>query len=232
MEGQLNTEERAIITRWVNDLKPERALEVGTWKGGGSTLHILKALEANGKGHLWGIEASRSIYDEMIANIGSAGEELKARFTPIFGFSQQVIPSFLAEQEKGAGIGVVFLDGGDNPMEQIEEFQLIRDSIPVGGVLLSHDAKLRKGKWLVPYLRAHDNWECKLHDVSDEGLFEARKLAEQPSTASKAKAASVLRSLRMEPKEFIGRHLPSPIIDLFLKFLPRKLVISITQNRK
>lgn len=232
MEGQLNAEERAIITRWVNDLKPERTLEVGTWKGGGSTLHILKALEANGKGHLWGIEATRSIYDEMIANIGSAGEALKARFTPVFGFSQQVIPGFLAEQGKDTQLGVVFLDGGDNPMEQIEEFQLLRDSVPVGGVVLSHDAKLRKGKWLVPYLRAHDNWECKLHDVSDEGLFEARKLADQPSAASTAKAASVLRSLRMEPKEFIGRHLPSWAIDLILRFLPRKLVISITQDRK
>ncbi|RYD83006.1 MAG: class I SAM-dependent methyltransferase [Verrucomicrobiaceae bacterium] len=231
MEGQLNTQERAIITRCVNELKPERTLEVGTWKGGGSTLHILKALEANGKGHLWGIEATASIYEQMIANIGSAGEELKSRFTPIFGFSQQVIPGFLAEQGKGVEIGVVFLDGGDNPMEQIEEFQLIRDSIPIGGALLSHDAKLRKGAWLIPYLRAHDNWDCKLHDVSDEGLFEARKLSDQPSAASKDKAASVLRSLRMQPKEFLGRHLPSWAIDLILKFLPRKLVLSITQGR-
>ena len=229
MEGQLNSQERAIITGWVNDLKPDRTLEVGTWKGGGSTLHILNALEANGKGHLWGIEATRSIYDEMIANIGSAG--LKNRFTPIFGFSQQVIPEFLAEQGTDAGMGLVFLDGGDNPLEQIEEFQLIRNCILVGGVLLSHDAKLRKGKWLVPYLRAHDNWDCKLHDVSVEGLFEARKLADQPSASSKTKAASVLRSLRMEPKELLGRHLPSSFIDLILKFLPRKLVLSITQGR-
>lgn len=232
MEGQLNAEERAILTRWVNQLKPERTLEVGTWKGGGSTLHILKALEANGKGHLWGIEATPSIYEQMIANIGSAGEELKSRFTPIFGFSQQVIPGFLAEQGKGVEIGIVFLDGGDNPMEQIEEFQLLRDSVPVGGVVLSHDAKLRKGKWLMPYLRAHDNWECKLHDVSVEGLFEARKLAEQPSAASQAKAASVLRSLRMEFTELLGRHLPSPVIDLILKCLPAKLVRSVAQGRK
>ncbi len=232
MEGQLNTKEREIITRWVKDLKPERTLEVGTWKGGGSTLHFLKALHENGTGHLWGIEASQGIYDEMIENITSAGNELVARFTPIFGLSQQVIPEFLNKQGKNAKIGVIFLDGGDNPMEQVEEFQLVRDRIPVGGVLLSHDAKLRKGKWLVPYLMAHDNWECKLHDVSDEGLFEARKLADEPSSASHSKAASVLRSLRMQPKEFVGRHLPTPIINFILKLLPRKLVISITQDRR
>jgi hypothetical protein len=143
-----------------------------------------------------------------------------------------VIPGFLREQGADSEIGFVFLDGGDNPMEQVEEFQLLRDAVPVGGVLLSHDAKLRKGKWLVPYLRAHDNWECTLHDVSDEGLFEARKIASQPTTASHAKAASVLRALRMQPKELIGRLLPSAVIDLIIKCLPRKLVIAITQDRK
>jgi len=29
---------------------------LGTWLGGGSTLHILRALEQNGVGHLYGIE--------------------------------------------------------------------------------------------------------------------------------------------------------------------------------
>lgn len=231
MEGQLNTDERAIITHWVNEIKPELVLEVGTWKGGGSTLHILKALEVNHKGHLWGIEASQDIYDQMIANITSAGDDLVARFTPIFGFSQKVIPSFLANQCIDSKIGVVFLDGGDNPMEQVEEFQLLRDRIAVGGVLLSHDAKLRKGKWLVPYLRAHDNWRCKIHDVSGEGLFEARKISEYPSAQSVAEAASVLRSLRMQPTELVGRLLPSPMINLIFKCLPRKLVLSITQGR-
>ena len=231
MEGQLNTQEREIITRCVTELKPLRALEVGTWMGGGSTLHILKALESNDKGHLWGMEASQSIYDKMIANITSAGPTLVARFTPIFGFSQQTIPVFLQEQGTDVEVGFVFLDGGDNPMEQVEEFQLLRDSIPVGGALLSHDAKLRKGKWLVPYLLAHDNWNCTLHDVSDEGLFEARKVAEQSSPESTRRASTTLRSLRMQPKEFLGRHLPTPVINLILSVLPKKHLLSITQDR-
>lgn len=232
MEGQLNSKERAIITCWVNDLKPERVLEVGTWMGGGSTLHILKALEANGKGHLWGIEASQNIYTQMIANITSAGSDLVARFTPIFGFSQKVIPGFLSEQGKDAQIELAFLDGGDNPMEQVEEFQLLRDSISEGGVILSHDAKLRKGKWLVPYLRAHDNWACTLHDISDEGLFEARKISKQPSMDSAKKAAAQLRASRREPKEWVGRNLPSPVINLIAKLLPRRLLISLSQDRE
>lgn len=231
MEGQLNSKEREIITRWVTDLKPQRAMEVGTWLGGGSTLHILKALEANGQGHLWGIEAFQSIYDAMLKNINSAGAEIAARFTPLFGFSQNVIPEFLAKNGKDTTIEFVFLDGGDNPMEQITEFQVLRDSMPVGSVLLSHDAKLRKGKWLIPYLKAHDNWECKLHDVSDEGMFEAIKTAPFPSKESERKAAKLLQSLRMQPTEFLGRILPAPVISMILRLIPRKLVLKITQGR-
>lgn len=232
MEGQLNQKERSIISNWVTELKPARTLEVGTWKGGGSTLHILKALEANRQGHLWGIEASQGIYESMVANIRSAGDELVARFTPVFGFSQKVIPDLIKDMGTDAVFGFVFLDGGDNPMEQIEEFQLIRDCIPVGGVLMGHDAHRRKGKWLVPYVRAHDNWECVLHDVSEEGLFEARKVREQPSEESRKNAASVLSSLRRQPTELIGRWLPTPVIKVIMRFIPRKLLLRITQGRK
>lgn len=232
MDGQLNEKERAIITERVIRLKPDRVLEVGTWMGGGSTLHILKALEENKSGHLWGIEASDSIYQKMIENISSAGDNLVSRFTPIFGFSQNVIPGILNRQDGGTMIEFIFLDGGDNPMEQIEEFQLLRDSVPVGGIILSHDAKLRKGKWLVPYLKAHDNWKCVLHDISDEGLFEACKLSDTPSAESAKRAASVLRSLRLQPKEFLGRHLPPLAIKIILKLLPKRLLPSITQDRR
>ena len=230
MEGQLNEKERNIITRWVRELEPETAVEIGTWLGGGSTLHILRALESNGRGHLWGVEASKDIYDRMVANIRSAGEELMARFTPLFGFSQQVIPRFIREQE-GIEIGLVFLDGGDNPMEQVDEFKLLHASVPVGGVLLSHDAKLRKGKWLVPYVKAHDNWECVLHDVSDEGLFEARKIRAAPSPMSKRNSEAVLRSLRKEPAELVARYIPASLIRVFLRLLPKKVVLSLTQGR-
>lgn len=232
MEGQLNDREKSLIVNWVEKLQPERALEIGTYVGGGSTIHILHALERNGRGHLWGIEASKPIYEEMVRNITSAGPQLLPRFSPIFGFSQKVIPVFLSEEQTAGKIEFVFLDGGDNPMEQVEEFQLLRDHIPVGNVLMSHDALLRKGKWLIPYLRAHDNWQCKLHEVSDEGLFEAVKIAPHPSDESMKNAEKVLRSLRRQPVELVGRLLPSRVIDILLRMLPRRVVVAITQGRK
>lgn len=55
IEGQLNAVERWLITEAIVSAakKPLVAIEVGTWLGGDSTLHILRALEQNGAGQLW-----------------------------------------------------------------------------------------------------------------------------------------------------------------------------------
>jgi predicted O-methyltransferase YrrM len=233
INGQLNTEERRLLTSAVRDVatKPKIVLEVGTWLGGGSTLHFLRALEANGEGHLWGIEADRGIYDRMIANIREAAPEAAHRFTPLFGRSQDVIPQWLAEQGAGISIDVVFLDGGDNPLEQITEFRLIADRIPVGGQLLAHDANFRKGKWLRPYLQQLDNWRVEMHNVSPEGLLSATKLAPAPSESSRRTAAAVLRKLRLDPVECIGSILPRSVCEVLLNLMPEKLRKRVSQGR-
>src|SRR5437588_650673 len=47
--GQLSAMERELLTNSVLQAsrKPQIVLEVGTWLGGGSTLHLLRALERN-----------------------------------------------------------------------------------------------------------------------------------------------------------------------------------------
>src|ERR1035437_306179 len=93
IEGQLNAAESGFITAAILNApqKPQMALEVGTWLGGGSTLHILRALEKNGAGHLYGIEEVSSIYQRMIENIQKAAPEAANRFTPVFGYSDEAI---------------------------------------------------------------------------------------------------------------------------------------------
>lgn len=234
IEGQLNAEERRLLTEAVRGAQPRPrvVLEVGTWLGGGSTLHLLRALEANGEGHLWGIEADPSIYDRMLANLRAAAPEAVARFTPLFGFSQQVIPQWLAGQPPGTEADVVFLDGGNNPREQVVEFDLLAPRIRVGGQLFAHDAKLRKGKWLGPYLRQLDNWETTLHDVSDEGLLQARKIAEAPSPASQRAARRLLMRLQLEPQEIAAALVPRRLCGWIFSLLPERLVRRIADGRR
>lgn len=233
IEGQLNREERGLITSSILDapVKPRVALEVGTWLGGGSTLHILRALERNGIGHLYGIEADSSIYERMVANIRKAAPEAAARFTPIFGLSEDAIPKWVADQGKNLAVDFAFLDGGNNPMEQIMEFQLLDKFMPVGAQLLAHDAKKRKGKYLVPYMQLLDNWEAQLKDLSEHGMFYARKRREFPSDSSLKAAKKKLRQLRLEPKEIAATVLPSWFCGIFLNMLPRRLSRALSDDK-
>jgi hypothetical protein len=149
----------------------------------------------------------------------------------LFGFSQQVIPKWVNEQGAGFQIDVAFLDGGNNPMEQIEEFALIDLHLPVGSQLFSHDAKLRKGKWLVPYVSRLDNWKSQLHDVSHEGLFASTTLAAQPSPQSWKAAQAELRRLRMAPAELVGRLAGPKLKKLAAKILPRQIVRRLAEGQ-
>jgi len=232
--GQLNTTERRLLTEALTQCpeQPNVTLEVGTWLGGGSTLHILRALEKNGGGHLWGIEAERTVYEKMLANIRAAAPEASHRFTPLFGFSQDVIRKWLPEQGPDFRVDFAFLDGGNNPREQIDEFTLLDPSIPVGGQLMAHDAKMRKGRWLVPYLSALDNWQTRLHDVSDEGLFYAKKIAPQPSAASLKSAKAKLFRMQCSPVEIAATVLPSGLCSFILNVMPRRWSRRVAEGRK
>src|SRR5439155_23375704 len=102
----------------------------------------------------------------------------------------------------------------------------------IGGQLMAHDAKLRKGKWLVPYLARLDHWQMKLHDVSSEGLLYARKIAGQPSPSSRKAAQRVLFRLRLEPAELAAALLPTALRGFILGLLPRKLSVRLSDGRR
>lgn len=232
IEGQLNETERGLITGAITGAltKPLVAIEVGTWLGGGSTLHILRALEQNGTGRLWGIEADRSIYERMLANIRAAAGTAASRFNPRFGFSQDVLKQWKKEQPADVAVDFVFLDGGNNPREQIEEFELLDPLIPVGGQLMAHDAKMRKGRWLVPFVSRLDNWESRLHDVSEYGLFYARKIAAQPSPQTLRAAKWHLFWQACHPAEVAASYLPSSVCGFVLGLLPKRLARNLSDG--
>lgn len=232
IEGQLNSQERAFITSAILNppLKPRVALEVGTWLGGGSTLHILRALDQNGQGHLYGIEADASIYEKMVANIRKAAPEAAKRFTPIFGVSSKAILKLLEGQPNDLTLDFVFLDGGNNPMEQIIEFRLLDKYIPVGGQLLSHDSLKRKGKFLIPYMQLLDNWETQVHEFSEYGMFYSRKIRDFATEESLIAANKNLARMRLEPKEIAATILPKWFCGFFLNLLPKRLAKSLSDE--
>ena len=126
----------------------------------------------------------------------------------------------------------VFLDGGNNPREQMDEFRFLDPLIPVGGQLMSHDAKARKGRWLVPFISRLDNWESRLHDVSYEGLFYARKIAPKPSPANLRAAKMALFRMECNPVEIAATWLPSSVCGFCLKLLPKGYSRWISDGRR
>jgi hypothetical protein len=165
----------------------------------------------------------------MKANIASVDLEFFDFFEPIGGFSQRVIPDLLLRFPR---FDLVFLDGGNNPREQIDEFELLKNAIPVGGYLFSHDANLRKGRWLVPYISELDNWRVTIHQASEEGLLEAEKISETPSAASLQRARSMLRRRMLSPVEIATLLFPSSFKGFLLKLLPFKIRRRIGEGRK
>ena len=234
IEGQLNSEERALLRDSILNApkKPEVVLEVGTWLGGGSTVTFLRALHQNGTGHLWGVEADPEVYERMMKNLTTLAPEVIGQFTPLFGFSDKVLPRWIEEQKKPFEIDVVFLDGGNNPSEQIVEFEILNPYLPVGAQLFSHDARLRKGKWLVPFLSRLDNWEVRVHDISAEGLMAARKLATQPSPESLRVARGLLSRMRLAPLEIAARIVPARLKHLLFSLIPERLALRIAGGTK
>lgn len=229
IESQLHPAEKEILSSTVLGIPDPFILEIGTYKGGGSTLAFLDALRRKSSGRLIGIEADPDVFAEMKANIASVDPGCFDFFEPISGFSQRVIPGLLS---KYPHFDLAFLDGGNNPREQIEEFELLKDVIPVGGFLFSHDANLRKGHWLVPYLSELDNWRVTIHQASEEGLLEARKIGAAPSPESSRRAQKVLRGRMLSPVELATLLFPSSFKGFVLKLLPLKFRRRIGEGRK
>jgi predicted O-methyltransferase YrrM len=234
IDGQLNPQERAFLAEAIRMAakKPEIVIEVGTWLGGGSTVTILRALGGNGTGHLWGIEANPSIYERMMANLRTQAPEVIHRFTPLFGYSTEVLPRWIEAQKKPLEIDMAFLDGGNSPAEQIVEFDLLDPYLPVGGQLFGHDANHRKGKFLVPYVARLDNWESRVHDFAPEGMMYARKIAAQPSPASLRAAKAHLFKIRWQPMEIAARFAPQGLKVFIFNVMPKRFAQRIADGRK
>jgi len=229
MEGQLHDLERNKIAEIIHTTKPDICIEVGTWYGGGSTKTILNSLKNIENGFLFGIEYDKSIYSKMIENITNYLPDVQQYFKPYFGRSKNAIPKIIKENNL-TKIDFVFLDGGNNPNEQIKEFKILNNFMPVGGYLLAHDINVRKGKYFKNYVRNINLFDIEI--ISTEtGLLIAKKTQNRYSAMGKFRAEVVLLSQRLNPIELSAVFLSSKLKNILLKFIPSKLAYKLTNGR-
>lgn len=163
MEGQLWPAEREMLYRTVLALRPHIAFEAGTWKGGGSTYQIAKALQETG-GYLITCEPDIKLYD--IAKFTYA-VELKGvmPITIINDYSHNVIKQMLSE---GRVPDFVFMDGPEDPEVSLNDLKALENNMVHGSMVAFHDWDLgirpdggtsTKNVLVRPYIESSTLWE-------------------------------------------------------------------------
>ena len=166
MEGQMLPEERKFLYNAVINCKPKLVLEIGTWKGGGSTFQIASAIhENNNDGRLYTCELDKDLYDSAVNNF------LMSPLNKIINFYN--IPSTelihkLIESNNMKDFDFIFFDGPEDPQLNLDDFKLLDNHILPGTYFCMHDWDLglrvdglisTKAKLLRPYLEQSQKWK-------------------------------------------------------------------------
>lgn len=159
MEGQLWDDERELLYNTIKAVKPRHVLESGTWKGGGSTWQIVRALTENRSGHLHTCETN--------AEFLNTAKGLYIGFENISFYNAPALDVIKILVESGRCPSVAFLDGSEDPEVTLAEFIALDSVMAPGSVVLVHDWDLgvradgnvsTKCQLLRPALESHSGW--------------------------------------------------------------------------
>lgn len=157
--GQLWPAERQLLFDTVIDNKPTNILEIGTWKGAGSTLIIATALKTIGSGHLYTCEPDVSLFEcamkvfadnswfPFITLLNCKSKEAIEYLNMI-----EVIPD------------MVFFDGPDDPNVAVEDIKELEKIIRPNTTFMMHDWENKescKQDIIKPYINSSDIWKVE-----------------------------------------------------------------------
>lgn len=150
--GQLLQAERTALHNTVLEHKPKVCLEIGTWKGAGSTLQIVAALAANGSGHLHSCDPDTDMFNTASAFYNSPQGE---QFLPYLSLYNQKSHELIAEIKKSKlKLDFVFADGPEDPDVALDDFKSIQPIMNAGSIFAAHDW-LHEGSVKVSKLKKH-----------------------------------------------------------------------------
>lgn len=167
LEGQMNPEERNVIKQTVIDKKPDVVFEIGTWKGGGSTLAIASALATNKKGMLHTCETEKPFYDQAIASFN----EYFPDYLPFVTFYNESSDILMEKLIKDSKIPDIIMQDGISARQSEDSKNLSRLELFLkdGAILIYHDSKIQP--IFHGYVQSNMNWK-NIHAVdSSMGLI-------------------------------------------------------------
>jgi predicted O-methyltransferase YrrM len=149
--GQLYPAERALVRAMVLARRPRIALEVGTWKGGGSTFQIASALAELGAGELHTCEPDEAL------NAIAARQYAEADFVHVHReYSQTLIARLIAD---GDVPDFLFFDGPDDPRIALDDLRALESHLTPGTVFMMHDWDDIKASAVRPYIEQSARWQ-------------------------------------------------------------------------
>jgi len=163
MEGQLWPIERQTLKDLVLKNKPKVTLEIGTWKGGGSTYQIATALHELGEGHLYTCEPDTSLF--TIANALYSEEQQHLPVTCLNSYSNEVISAMLQRKEIP---DFVLMDGPEDPDVCLDDLIQLEPNMKTGSIVAFHDWEIgvrldglvsTKSHKVRPYIEQSKLWQ-------------------------------------------------------------------------
>jgi predicted O-methyltransferase YrrM len=154
-EGQMKFSERQAMYDQIITHKPMRMLEIGTWKGGGST-YILSCAAYEYGGKLDTIEANKEFYDHAVNLYATRMNILLPHVTFIFGHSHDVLPELLTSR---GGYDFVFFDGAEDPDQTVKEYNIVNEHLALGSLIACHDWKTSKMDKLKSIIANDNTWQ-------------------------------------------------------------------------
>lgn len=154
-DGQMMFKERQAMYDTILGYRPQRLLEIGTWKGGGSTYIISSAASLYG-GILDTIETDIENYSYAVKLYCGELVYLQPFVKFNHGPSHEVIPRLLWERK---GYDFAFLDGAEDQDQTVKEYNMIKDFMKPGALLACHDWGTLKMARLKDIIGADKSWK-------------------------------------------------------------------------
>lgn len=158
MEGQLSPFERKVLYESVISCRPRIVIEIGTWKGGGSTYIISSALHELGGGLLLSMESNADFHNHAVNLYSTSLHMLKPYIALMYGESLILLGPLTSS---GIQIDYAILDGDVSADQTVKEFSLIDKSMPVNGRVFCHDWNTSKMDKMKDTLSGCSMWDCE-----------------------------------------------------------------------
>ncbi len=158
LDGQLWAADRELLYETVRALRPQHCFEIGTWKGGGSTLFIAQALCDNALGTLHTIDVDA----DLVAQADRAYRTQLPRLLPRVQFHVgDYRDKYRGLLEAAGRVDLLFLDGAEDGRETLAQYEFFLPYMRVGSVLVVHDWLTEKASLVRRVIETSSQWKVE-----------------------------------------------------------------------